>query len=102
MVEWYFQPIQSKQYTKLGGMGKSRWFGLRVPIMEGTFMKDSGQRNPKNSFPATEIRWVEENGRFVMVHESKWGSLLGHFWILSTPASFEEAKEITGFKPYKS
>jgi|GEM_PF-1656810 len=102
MAEWYFQPTKSKYYTKLGGIGKSQWFGLRVPVIEGIFVScEEEQPPPKKSIPAIEIRWILEHGRMVMVHESKLGLFLGHFWILSTPENFETAKRITGFKPYK-
>jgi hypothetical protein len=103
MAEWYFQSSNSsRHYTKLGGIGKSRWFGSRVPIIEGIFISsDSKHPSDKNIIPATEIRWIMEDGRMLMIHKSKLGSILGLFSILSTPDDFETAKRITGFKLYK-
>jgi hypothetical protein len=102
MSEWYFQPTEGGHYTKVGG-----WPKKHVPVIEGVFLPCSpGQRCPDKCIPATEIRWtVIKEGqveRLVMVHMSKWGELLGHFWILNAPAvDIDTAKRITGFKPYK-
>jgi len=103
MAEWYFQPTNPpRRYTKLGGIGKSRWFGLKVPIIEGIFISsDSEHLSDKNIIPVTEIRWIMEDGRMLMIHKSKLGSIFGYFSILSTTDDFETAKRITGFKPYK-
>ena len=103
MAEWYFQPINSQHYTKLGGVGKSRWFGTRIPVIEGTFIS-SDTKNPsdKNLIPVSEIRWIIEEGRMLMIHQTRLGAILGYFSILQTTDDFETAKRITGFKPYKS
>jgi len=96
--EWCFQPTESRYYTKIG-----IWPRKNIPVIEGVFIRrDSAQRCPKKSIPATEIRWTMEKGLWIMVHMSKWGHILGHFWILHAPAvDFATLKQITGFKPYK-
>lgn len=98
MTEWYFQPTNSRYYTKLKGIGKSRWFGTSIPVIEGIFIS-SDTKNPSNNdtIPASEIRWIIEEGRMLMIHQTRFGSIFGYFSILQTPDDFETAKRITGF-----
>ncbi|PKL63635.1 MAG: hypothetical protein CVV32_12695 [Methanomicrobiales archaeon HGW-Methanomicrobiales-3] len=103
MTEWYFQPTKSKQYSKLGGIGHQRWFGTRVPIIEGIFISsDTKIPSERNLIPISEIRWIMEESRMLMIHQTRLGSIFGYFSILQTPDDFETAKRITGFKPYHS
>jgi hypothetical protein len=101
MTEWYFQPTDSRYYTKLGGIGKSRWFGTRVPVIEGIFIpSDMKKSTDMNTIPATEIQWIMREGKMLMTYQNRLDSFFGTFSILQTSDDFETAKRITGFKPY--
>jgi len=101
MTDWCFQPTKARHYTKIGGIGRLKWFDISVPVIEGIFIS-SDTKNPsdKDMIPVSEIRWMMEEGRMLMIHQTRLGSIFGYFSILQTPHDFETAKRITGFKPY--